>query len=131
MLGLYEENSDLLVLKGLKSVELYLVAIVMTWCCNDLKYQLEFLIFFKLTNITPCYGEMSYSLENQQNKQTKIPTKKKQHNKTTKKLYEEVTMTNSERTEMETFLFLFELLYQLFSIISCLCGNKRKDFEGN
>lgn len=79
MLGLYEENSDLLVLKGLKSVELYLVAIVLTWCCNDLKYQLEFLIFFKVTNITPCYGEMSYSLENktkqnQQNKQ-KYPQK--------------------------------------------------------
>lgn len=93
MLGLYEENSD--VCLEAWSVELYLVAIVLMWCCNDLKYQLEFLIFFKVTNITPCYREMSYSLESK-TKQRKIPN----NNKTTKKLYEKVTTTNSERTGM-------------------------------
>lgn len=47
---------------GLKSVELDLVAMMLTWCYNDLMYQLE-LVSFRVTDPAPCYGEMCYSLE--------------------------------------------------------------------
>lgn len=43
-------------------MELDLVAMMLTWCYNDLMYQLE-LVSFRVTDTAPCYGEMCYSLE--------------------------------------------------------------------
>lgn len=59
------------VLKGLKSTELYLVAIGLPWCCNDWRYHLECLSF-KVTDTVSCYEEMCYSVEKQTNKQKKV-----------------------------------------------------------
>lgn len=47
---------------GLKSVELYLVAVMLTWCYNDMMYQLE-LISFRVNETAPCYRKMCYFLE--------------------------------------------------------------------